>query len=123
MKPFDLKAALAGAKVVTRDGRDVTQLTYLKGLDAGEYCICGVVELGGKLQIDTWINDGCAYSSKRPDDSDLFMAPTERKEWVVRVAYPEPISATILPANSLQKANEIASKYSNATIHEITIHE
>lgn len=43
MKPFDLEKALAGERVVTRDGDEVTQITKFD-LIRSEYFIRGVVE-------------------------------------------------------------------------------
>lgn len=69
MKPFDLKAALEGAKVVTRDGREVLGLHTFEGL-VESHPVVGVVE--GRLKA--WELSGLSmagYSST----VDLFMAP------------------------------------------------
>lgn len=52
MKPFNLEEALNGAKVVTRDGREVTQLIKFNA-DENE-TIFGVVN----KEIASWMNDG-----------------------------------------------------------------
>ena len=69
MKPFDLKAALRGEKVVTRDGREVTTVLQPDGL-AEPYTVAAVIN--GELY--SYKADG-SYS---PDDGsrpqDLFMA-------------------------------------------------
>jgi len=77
MKPFDLSAALAGAPVCTRDGREVTQL--VKFDCEYEYCVFGIVE-GGPI---SWLESGRHLESMESDD-DLFMAPTKKTGWVVR---------------------------------------
>jgi len=77
MKPFDLQKALAGEKVITRDGRPVKIAGYNEDAFESEKvagwlggsCVCW--NLSGKLWSD------------REHDEDLFMAPTERVEWVV----------------------------------------
>jgi hypothetical protein len=52
LEKFDLEKALNGAKVVTRDGREVKQLTKFEGLSLDS--------LGGVLdnQLRTWTTQG-----------------------------------------------------------------
>ncbi len=77
MKEFDLQKALAGEKVVTRDGRDVKILGYNEKMQD---------------QVIGWI-DGMAYgwnmygqfNNPEENSADLFMTPTERNEWIVRI--------------------------------------
>jgi hypothetical protein len=59
-KPFNLEKALNGAKVVTRDGREVTQLTCFDTSDNYEYSLYGVIGKDiccwartGQVNIDT----------------------------------------------------------------------
>jgi hypothetical protein len=74
MKKFDLEKALAGEAVVTRDGREVTQLTKFDC--DGNYPLCAVVD--GK--IISFTIDG-TYLSKRGECLyDLFM--TEPEMWM-----------------------------------------
>ena len=79
MKPFNLEAALAGAKVVTRDGSDVTQLTLFDRDKAG-YMLYGVLESG----VHSWLIDGRDFRADE-SNSDLFMAPITQSIWVARV--------------------------------------
>lgn len=76
MKPFDLQRALSGDKVVTRDGREVTQLHKL---DAKGECLVGVID----QFLHIWFESG-AYlgGNKKNNDLDLFMAPKTVKRWV-----------------------------------------
>ena len=74
-KPFDLKLALEGKPVITRDGREVTEVYFFKTVK-GEYPICAVVEctvscftIDGKL-----INDIESFK-------DLFMVPEKVTKW------------------------------------------
>lgn len=66
MHPFNLKAALAGAKVVTRNGEPVTELHWFKashglyGVHAGE--------------IWSWSESGKFSYSHEESSLDLFMA-------------------------------------------------
>ena len=75
-KPFNLEEALNGAKVVTRDGREVRQLTKFEGLD--NYSLVGV--LGGKLT--TWTKQGEYYQSEEESHADLFLAVEPQSIWV-----------------------------------------
>ncbi len=65
MKPFDLKAACAGAPVVTRKGHPVTQLV-LFDVDS-EYSLNGVVQ----REWHHWLKDG--READPQSDFDLFM--------------------------------------------------
>ena len=73
MKPFNLEAALRGEKVVTRDGREVTQLTHFEIKSA--YRLYGVVS--GRLYI--WFGDGSFATDLKESDYDLFMATKTKK--------------------------------------------
>jgi hypothetical protein len=66
-KPFNLEEALNGAKVVTRDGREVSQLTKFEG--SKDYQLAGVTD--GVLY--TWTEQG-GYYTDRQSNSDLFLA-------------------------------------------------
>jgi hypothetical protein len=66
---FDLEKALAGEKVITRDGREVTQITRFKGVIDNCESIYALLDGEVISFYDTGdYSDG--YSSK-----DLFMAP------------------------------------------------
>ena len=114
MKPFNLKRALAGDPVVTRDGRPVKIAGYNEEALTGQEVIGW---LDGVAYI--WGKDGTLCGT-----TDLFMAPTERKEWIVRCANPSNYKDIYLagPFYSLEKAQRFA-KDTEGTIHEITIHE
>lgn len=117
MNPFNLEAALAGAKVVTRDGRDVKIAGYSKDARDGQN-LAGWVD--GALVC--WFHDG-SYSSAfdRTHPYDLFMAATERKEWIVRMSTANVVCG---PYSSIEQANEVVKKFEDpCTIHEITITE
>ena len=121
-KPFNLQAALDGAPVITRDGRSVKIAGYNK--DAKE-----------SQRIAAWIDDfiidyqenGKRYSYTH---YDLFIAQTERKEWIVRT----PVLVDMLVKGN-HYSNNIFGPYDNyetamrtadslkGSIHEITITE
>lgn len=75
MKPFDLQRALAGDKVVTRDGREVTQL---QSFNCHGDCLAGVVN----SELLTWGKNANFLESRAPHRLDLFMAPKTFKRWV-----------------------------------------
>ena len=75
MKPFNLEAALAGAKVVTRDGREVTQLVLFEA-DHSQL-LRGVVN---RVIVPFYTNG--QYNITGYDFNDLFMAPTKQKVYL-----------------------------------------
>jgi hypothetical protein len=109
MKPFNLQAALAGAKVVTRNGNKVEIGCYNKDYNS----LLGWVD----RVAYTWTGGG--KSGRSDDTEELFMAPTERKEWVIiwRDSFGNDGNSTVVNV----KPDPIF--YNGATIHEITIHE
>ena len=67
-KPFNLEEALAGARVVTRDGNEVTQLYKF---DADEdHCLMGV----SSGRIFSWTTDGEYLDTGKEYEKDLFIA-------------------------------------------------
>ena len=80
-KPFDLERALAGDKVVTRDGREVTEIHQFKTVSSMYeiYCVVnGVVYAVSQEGVYCYSKDG------EVDKKDLFMAPKTKKfeAWV-----------------------------------------
>tara|TARA_R110000850_G_scaffold100316_7_gene207544 strand:- start:3209 stop:3580 length:372 start_codon:yes stop_codon:yes gene_type:complete len=71
MKAFDLKKALAGENVVTRDGRKVTQLVLFK-TNSGDVLYGLDVE---NDHVEQWLVDGRYHNIKPECDGDLLMAP------------------------------------------------
>lgn len=78
MEPFNLHAALSGAKVVTRDGSEVTQLVKFN-IDKAGYVLYGVL----KSEVHSWLING-RYFIVDEANNDLFMAPTAKFVWVAR---------------------------------------
>ncbi len=113
MKPFDLQAALSGAKVVTRDGREVKIAGYNE--DFTEPLIGW---LDGNAQ--GWNKYGHFYHIKEMDE-DLFMAPTERKEWVVYNFRPD--GRPIIEGPFFTETAAKSALGMHGHIHEITILE
>ena len=78
MKPFDLKAALAGAKVITRDGREVFSVRHYPDNPVWRTVLADVRgEDGVIINLDYYSNG--RYRSVREDVEDLFMAEEEEK--------------------------------------------
>ena len=73
MKPFNLERALAGDPVVTRDGREVTEIYYF------ETCIkpYPVAAISNGI-VRVYTKRGSALADDVPDPLDLFMAPKNR---------------------------------------------
>lgn len=76
MEPFNLEKALKGEKVVTKDGREVTQL-HLFDLSKSISMLAGVLD----GHICTWGANGNS-SLITEMEKDLFMAPKKREYWV-----------------------------------------
>jgi hypothetical protein len=81
LEKFDLEKALNGAKVVTRDGREVTQLTKFNA--SGEFEIYGVVD----GMIDCWDDNGEAGMLDTPE-GDLFLVAEPKRVWANVLKYP-----------------------------------
>ena len=71
MKPFNLEEALAGKPVVTRDGREVTEIHYFK-TDKSSYPLGAVI--GGNT---TWFKLNGKQNDDPESDYDLFMKEEE----------------------------------------------
>ncbi len=78
MIKFDLEKALAGDKVVTRDGREVTQLHYFKGVDVGRECIYGFLD----GDVREYFDGGVYNVESNENANDLFMAPKQLSGFV-----------------------------------------
>ena len=74
MKEFNLKEALAGKPVITRDGKEVKQLTQF---DSETSNLFGVVD----NSLISWYNNG-VYSSNYKSNFDLFMDTENVSIWV-----------------------------------------
>jgi hypothetical protein len=76
---FDLEKALNGAKVVTRDGREVRQLTKFEGVTTESYSLVGVL---GRYMC-SWADDGRFNDVfAEQHGKDLFLAVEPQRQWV-----------------------------------------
>jgi hypothetical protein len=111
MKEFNLKLALDGAKVVDDKGNVWKYAAYNP-------------EAKEPYQLIFWDNEGIGRASDIKGNvgtcTRLFMAPTERKEWIVRGANGDGIFGPYA-----EKAHAESSYLvdQGGTIHEITIIE
>ena len=122
MKPYNLERALAGDPVVTRDGRPVKIAGYN---EEAQYSDTLIGWLGG--YYCRWNKEGQHFTACETD-FDLFMAPTERKEWIVRCTDKSDKIVSFLrffhPDDARKHVEEYeSSEYYKFSIHEITITE
>jgi hypothetical protein len=75
LEKFDLEKALNGAKVVTSDGREVTQLTKFDTYE--KFCLYGVVN----DEIQCWDIKGRCYEGVNPN-IDLCIVGKVQSIWV-----------------------------------------
>jgi hypothetical protein len=73
MKPFDLKRALAGAVVVTRDGREVSELHFFSTATKEDYPILASID----EEVYSFTVHGKEFTSlnnkEMDSELDLFM--------------------------------------------------
>lgn len=74
MKEFNLEEALAGSPVITRGGKEVTQIVLFKA--DKEYPLFCVVD----EEIISYTKEGKSFSSGE-SNYDLFMKPTKKSGW------------------------------------------
>ena len=114
--PFDLEAAKAGAKVVTRDGRPARIVCFdlanrhdhiAAALDCGEF-------------ESVWMFTPEGRASVGRDADTLFMAPTPVKRW--RVIYRDDDNAAQRDFETLREANDFCEYNSNtAAPYEVEV--
>jgi hypothetical protein len=81
LKPFNLQEALANPeRVITRDGREVTQLTKFEADNS--HCIYAVID----RILRSFDNSGL-YHNGCESKYDLFLLPQTKIVWVVVVKY------------------------------------
>jgi hypothetical protein len=117
MKPFNLERALAGDPVVTRDGRPVKIAGYNEEAEEDEFCLLG----WANNMNHGWHSDG-TYMRGVENGKDLFMAPNERKEWIVRCGVGDVVKYEG-PFPTEEAAKVYADNYEWRTVHEILIVE
>lgn len=96
MKPFNLEEALAGKKVVTRDGREVTEIYVYQTVNRTEEEALSAV-VNGRIKL--YYDGGHFLISHKEHINDLFMADDEMYVYV----YDTVISSVY---DSLQEAKQ-----------------
>jgi len=76
LKPFDLEAALNGAAVVTRAGKEVTEVVVLKNTFYGKNVLALINGNLYSFYQDGKVDEDVEYPN------DLFMKPTQVTKWV-----------------------------------------
>ncbi len=77
LKPFNLEKALAGEKVVTRDGRNVVEIVKLNKTEVSRSVIA-------VIEGQTWYAytvDG-RYGTQQYSPFDLLMVSTKKQGWI-----------------------------------------
>jgi hypothetical protein len=75
VEKFDLEKVIHGARVITRDGREVTQLTKFETYD--KFCLYGLVD----EQVYCWSIKG-EYSDNSSCSMDLYIEGKVQSIWV-----------------------------------------
>ena len=78
LKPFNLEKALAGAKVVTRNGQEVTEIYECKTTAKGQQNIVSVVD--GEAILHN--KQGRFFTRDSESVLDLFMLPEVKTYWL-----------------------------------------
>lgn len=75
MKPFDLSAAINGAKLVTRDEREVTEFHYFKTRSV--YKVAAIIDGDLCLFLDNGMTN-----NRQENLLDLFLKSEKKKLWI-----------------------------------------
>jgi hypothetical protein len=76
LKPFDLEAALNGAAVVTREGKEVTEVVVLKNTFYGKNVLALINNGLYSFKQDGKVEEDAEHFN------DLFMKPQQVTKWV-----------------------------------------
>ena len=81
-KEFNLKAALAGAPVVTREGKELLAIVSNQDTRTRYGDLIYLIVVGERVvSRDAW-SDGRYYKGAMESKIDLFMAPEKKSGWV-----------------------------------------
>lgn len=107
-KPFDLKAAKNGVKVVTRNGKTARIVCF----DAErEHPIVTLIRVGSFDEVHTHDLEG--KYSQGVSYYDLFMAPVKHEGWIVLCEY----DAGIFPYDDIFDTKDKAEKFCTENNH------
>ena len=118
--PFNLRRALDGANVVTRDGRRVTQLRRYC-TNSNPFKLAGVV--AGDMSIEKWTEKG-RYCEDSEHINDLFMADEENVGWIyfIRARKSDHPEVSRWTYRSKEEAQEAAEKRVRELIYDYNNH-
>ena len=77
LEKFDLQKARNGAKVVTSEGKEITQLHFFTNVE-NPYIVYGCLE----NRIAKWTKDGCFLDWNSKHYNDLFLSVEVKSAWV-----------------------------------------
>jgi hypothetical protein len=112
MKPFNLQAALAGKKVVTRTGENVERIIEIPNAPKG-YELMVIIASAVPFFADT---NGCCFNDFR--NYDLFMASEKKTGWANLYIKPRECPTVGL---SVYSTEEIARKFAGANAVQVKI--
>lgn len=112
MKPFNLEAAIAGEKVITRDGREVFQFCYFKNMDTAYPVFASYRNDYGIDVTSSFTSDGM-YTVRGESPNDLFMAPKTVELWANLYKNLDGSNSVGIPYETKEKAycNRIIDPY------------
>lgn len=116
MRKFDLQAALSGAKLVTRDGREVTDFK-----ECGRHKIYKYSAIVGGMNTLHFTENGCFSKHHRNSPRDLLLAETQtRTMWVNVYQFPD---GTLFLSKYLFETIEQAEKntYTETATYHATV--
>ena len=101
MKKFDLKKALDGKPVITRDGKKVINITYFAVDNSDLTCVYGLID----GYVESWHIKGQKLLGVK-SNLDLFMAFEKTSVWINVYEYPD--GGIIIDGwhNSIEKAKK-----------------
>lgn len=111
MKKFDLKAAKAGAKVVTRDGNDVRIICFDRVCESGE-----VVALITHPNESEYVYSYNCQGESHGSALELFMAPVKKEGWINIYRHYSDNKEYVYVHSTEQAALEGASQNCSATV-------
>ena len=97
MKKFNLEEALAGKPVITRDGKEATQLVLFKTV--GKYPLLCVAD----EELLSYTKEGNHVMSGMESSYDLFMKPTKKSGWIAVLKLP---SGRVEMSNTIHKTKQ-----------------
>lgn len=106
MEKFDLERALAGEPVVTRDGREVTEIHFFETCTKG-YAVIAIIE-GDKFGFT---NNGYYLDNSTKHRLDLFMKPKVVECWFNVYGNDNAIRISNVCHSSEEKAKAKAEPY------------